>query len=616
MKKLDLEELLFKVEKPARYIGNEINAVKKDLKDVNVRVGFTFPDVYEVGMSHVGMHILYYVLNKQKDIYCERIFAPWTDMEACLREKNMDMFTLETHSPIKDMDFVAVTLQYELSYSNILNILNLGKIPIKSEDRKEEDPFVFAGGPCAYNPEPLADIVDIFVLGEGEEVLLEMMDSYKKWKGTGKTKKDFLESIAHIGGVYIPSFYDVKYNDDHTIKEFEPKKEAYPKVITKRIIENMDEVEYPDKVVVPFIDIVHNRAIVEIFRGCIRGCRFCQAGMIYRPMRQKSAKTITESAKKIIEATGYEELSLSSLSTSDHCEIEGIVRGLMDEYGDKKVGLSLPSLRLDAFPIEIIEQIQKVRKTGLTFAPEAGTQRLRDVINKGITEEDLIGVVKNAFELGWTTIKLYFMIGLPTETYEDLDGIADLAGKVIDAYYSIPREKREKGLNVTVSVSSFVPKAFTPFQWHPQDTIEQFREKQSYLKEKLRNKNIKYSYHDNKTSFLEAVFARGDRRTTDVLIKAWEKGCKFDGWGQFFEYDKWMEAFDECNIDPHFYVNRKREYDEVFPWDFINVGVTKKFLEREDRKARDEELTLNCRVKCAGCGINQGLIGGECECLK
>ncbi|TCO79974.1 TIGR03960 family B12-binding radical SAM protein [Marinisporobacter balticus] len=613
MNKLDLEDLLFEVEKPARYIGGETNAVQKEIENIHVRFGFAFPDVYEVGMSHLGMHILYNLLNDEADIFCERIFAPWIDMEESLRKRNIPLFTLETHTPIGDLDFVGFTLQYELSYTNILNMLDLGNIPIKSKDRGNAYPFIVAGGPCAYNPEPLAEIVDVFLMGEGEEILLEVMEKYKKWKTCGLPKKKFLEDIVHIKGVYIPSFYEIVYNEDDTIKAFIPKNKKIPTKISKRIMKNLDEAYYPKKVIVPFIEVVHERAMVEIFRGCTRGCRFCQAGMIYRPVRERSIDKVKELAQELIQTTGYEELSLASLSTSDYSKINELIRDLIDTYGSKKIGLSLPSLRLDKFPLEVIEEIQKVKKTGLTFAPEAGTQRLRDAINKGITEDDLIETMKNAFSLGWSTVKLYFMIGLPTETYEDLDGIVDLAYKVVDAYYHTPREKRGKGLNLTISISSFVPKAYTPFQWEAQDTTETFREKQNYLKDKLKHKNIKYSYHGTKTSFLEGIFARGDRKIGKVLIKAWENGCKFDAWGEHFEYEKWRDAFEACTINPHFYANRKRGYEEVLPWDFIDIGVTKSFLKRENENAKKGILTQDCRMSCTGCGIDQAFMGGVCN---
>jgi radical SAM family uncharacterized protein len=607
-----IEEILNKVEKPSRYIGGEINSFEKEINGNTIRYGFGFPDTYEVGMSHLGMHIIYNLLNQLDDVFCERIFAPWIDMEEILRKEDIPMFTLETHSAINELDMIGFTLQYELSYSNILNILNLGKIPLKSSERDESCPIILAGGPCAYNPEPLADIVDFFVLGESEEVLIEILDVYKSLKSKGFKKQEFLKQISKIEGIYVPSFYEALYNEDGTIKGFKPKNEDYPVKIKKRIIKDLNNVFYPEKVIVPFTDVVHNRAMVEIFRGCTRGCRFCQAGMIYRPIRERKSDKVLELADKLLKNTGYEEISISSLSTSDYSELHELVRGLIDKYLNKKIGVSVPSLRLDSFSLKLIEEIQKIRKTGLTFAPEAGSQRLRDVINKGVEEKDLIDAVTNAFGLGWGTIKLYFMMGLPTEVYEDLDGIADLGRKVVDTYYNTPKENRSKGLKVTISTSSFVPKPFTPFQWEPQDAIETLVEKQQYLKSKLKHRNITYNYHDSKTSFLEAVFARGDRRIGSVLIKAFEKGCKFDGWQEYFLYDKWMEAFEECGIDPAFYANRARKYDEILPWDHIDVGVSKKYLINENEKSKEEKLTKDCRLGCTGCGINNGFIGGVC----
>ena len=606
--------LLKSVEKPSRYTGSEWNSVIKDPKTVDIRFAFCFPDTYEIGMSHLGMKILYHLLNERQDCYCERVFAPWTDMEAKMRENNIPLYSLETKDEIKSFDFIGFTLQYEMSFTNIVNMLDLAGVPLMTADRKDNDPFVCAGGPCAYNPEPLADIIDFFMLGEGEDIINEVMDEYVKWKGTGKSRAAFLEEIAKLEGIYVPSFYEFDYNEDGTIKSFTPIKPQYPAVIKKRIIKDLDKVYFPDKIIVPYTDIVHDRIMLEVFRGCIRGCRFCQAGYIYRPVREKSHERLMELAKKLEESTGYEEISLTSLSTSDYSQLEEFTTELLDEMKERKVGLSLPSLRLDSFSLDLMEKAQKVRKSGLTFAPEAGTQRLRDVINKGITEEDLLSAVSLAFNGGWHGVKLYFMLGLPTETIEDVEGIADLAHKVVHVYKRVPMEKKGKGLNVTVSTATFVPKAFTPFQWEAQDSIENVSQKQMLLKDKVRSKQITYNYHENKLSFLEAVFARGDRRLSKALIKAWELGCKFDGWGEYFKYDIWMKAFEECGIDPYFYATRKREYYEILPWDHIDIGVSKKFLINESKKAYEEKITPNCRVNCGGCGaavFESGICGGN-----
>ncbi len=596
------DEILLSVEKPSRYTGNEWNSVKKDISDIKIRFAFCFPDVYEVGMSHLGMKILYHLINKRDDAYCERVFAPWVDMEAKMREKNIPLFTLETKSPVKDFDILGFTLQYEMCYTNILNVLDLSGIPVLSSDRTNEHPFVCAGGPCAYNPEPLADFIDFFVLGEGEEVLNDILDAYSLWKDQNASREDFLDRISKIEGVYVPSFYDIKYKKDGTIEEFIPRKKDYPKVIKKRIVKDLDNTFFPEEIVVPFTDIVHDRVMLEIFRGCIRGCRFCQAGFIYRPVRERSAEKLSDIAKKLIDSSGYNEISLTSLSTSDYTDLPNLTDKLIEEMEKRKVNLSLPSLRIDSFSLDLMEKAQKVRKSGLTFAPEAGTQRLRDVINKGVTEEDLIKSATLAFSGGWSGVKLYFMMGLPTETMEDVEGIADLGNKVVDAYMSVPKEKRGKGLNVTISTSFFVPKPFTPFQWEPQESIEEYTEKQKVLKSKIKNKYISYNWHDSKLSLLEAVFARGDRRLCNVLLKAWQKGCKFDAWGEHFKYDAWMEAFSESDVDVHFYANRKRSYDEILPWDHIDIGVSKDFFIKEMEKAKAGELTPNCRMGCSGCG--------------
>lgn len=612
MKRLEIENILYRVEKPARYLGNELNSVYKTINEDMIRFAFCFPDVYEVGMSHLGMQILYGLLNSQKNIFCERVFTPAIDMEEEMKNNNIPLFGLESRQSIRHFDFVGFTLQYELSYSNILNMLKLADIPIYSKNREKGDPLVIVGGPCVYNCEPIADFIDIAILGEAEEVLIEVIDLYSDFKKGNYNKLEFLKKAALIRGVYIPALYTVNYKQDGTINSVNPKFEEIPKTIQKRIINNLDDAYYPEKIIVPYLDIVHDRIMMEIFRGCIRGCRFCQAGIIYRPVREKSFDRLQEIVKNLVLNTGYDEISLASLSTSDYSQLEELVRHLIDEYGSKKIGISLPSLRLDNFSLELIKEIQKVRKTGLTFAPEAGTQRLRDVINKGITEEDLVNASENAFSSGWNNVKLYFMIGLPTETDEDLLGIKDLAYKVIDKYYEVPKERRGKRLNVTVSASTFVPKPFTPFQWEPQVTLDKINEKQELLVSELRHKNITFNYHESKTSVLEAIFAKGDRRLSKALELAVEEGCKFDGWIEHFNYDKWMNIFEKVGIDPGFYANRSRDYDEVFPWDHIDVGVSKEFLIRENKNAKAEKVTANCKTSCAGCGVNQIFTGGIC----
>ena len=605
------DKILMSVEKPSRYTGGEWNSVMKNPAEVKIRFAFCFPDVYEVGMSNLGMKILYHLLNEREDTYCERVFAPWTDMEEKMRQNEIPLFAIETKDELAKFDFIGFTLQYEMSYSNIVNMINLAGLPIKRDERGKGHPFICAGGPCAYNPEPLADIVDFFVLGEGEEVINEIMDVYAAWKDSAGERADFLRKLAEISGVYVPSLYSIRYNTDGTIKTFEPIDKSIPAKVRKRIIKDLDNVFYPDKVVVPYNQIVHDRIMLELFRGCIRGCRFCQAGYIYRPVREKSVERLTKLAENLINSTGYEEISLASLSTSDYTNFQELTDKIFEMSEGKKVNLSLPSLRIDSVSLSLLEKAQKVRKSGLTVAPEAGSQRLRDVINKGITRENIMDAVSLAFKSGWSSIKLYFMIGLPTETYEDIDGIVELAFAIVDEYYKLPKQERAKGLNVTVSASNFVPKPFTPFQWEAQDTTETLIEKQKYLKEKLRNRNITFNWHDAKLSLLEAIFSRGDRRLGDVLIKAREKGCKFDGWNEYFNYETWMEAFKDAGVDPNFYANRKRNLNEILPWEAIDIGVSKPFFKKELERALTGENTPNCRQACAGCGA-ASFEGGIC----
>ncbi|MDO4153568.1 MAG: TIGR03960 family B12-binding radical SAM protein [Clostridia bacterium] len=605
------EQLFNKVQKPARYTGGEVNAVIKDKNSVKFRYAFCFPDSYEIGMSHLGMKILYSLVNAREDAWCERVFAPWTDMEEEMRKADVPLFALESGDSLSEFDMIGFTLQYELSYSNVLNMLDLGKIPLRSRDRQSLTPIVVGGGPCACNPEPLADFFDIFLPGEGEKVTNELIDLFIVHKEKGSTKLEFLRDAAKIEGVYVPAFYDVSYHADGTISAVTPK-EGAPAKVKKRIISDLDKVYYPEKFVVPFIDIVHDRAVAEVFRGCIRGCRFCQAGFIYRPIREKSSDTVNRQAKCLCDTTGYDEVSLCSLSTSDYSGIEQLIPKMFSWALLEKINVSLPSLRVDNFSEELMEELKKVRKSGLTFAPEAGTQRLRDAINKNVTEEEVLSTAAQAFRGGWTSVKLYFMMGLPTETLEDIAGIAELAQKVVNEFYKNPDKPKGKGVTVSISVASFVPKPFTPFQWEPQDTMEQLVAKQKHLMENVHTHKIQVSWHQSQTSFLEGVFARGDRKLCDVIEAAWRKGCKFDGWDEYFLFDKWMEAFQECGIDPVFYSNRRRDFSEILPWDHLDYGIRKDFLIEENQKAHESITTPNCRQKCAACGAAR-LNGGKCD---
>ncbi len=598
-----LEQLLLSVQKPGRYAGNEQGSVIKDKSKVDVRFAFCFPDTYEVGMSHLGMKILYSQFNSKDYIWCERVFAPWVDFEEVMRENDMPLFALESHDPLYDFDIIGFTLQYELSYTNVLNMLQLGRVPMLSKDRHDLKNLVVAGGPCVCNPEPLADFVDIFFLGEGEEVDLEVIELYRECREKNVSKAEFLQKAAQIEGVYVPSLYDVEYNEDKTVKAITPKNSA-PKTIRKRIIKNLDESFYPETFVTPFIEIIHDRAVQEVFRGCIRGCRFCQAGFIYRPVREKSAETVNKQAKCLCENTGYEEISLSSLSTSDYTQLEDLLGKMLDWSDENKVSISLPSLRIDNFSPELLEKVKKIKKSGLTFAPEAGTQRLRDVINKNVTEDEIMRTCYTAFKGGYTSVKLYFMLGLPTETDEDLVGITALGQKIVNMFYEMPDRPKGKSVNVSISVSTFVPKPFTPFQYEPQDDLDEVERKQKLLVSSVTTKKITLSWHDSKTSILEGVFARGDRRLCSVIAEAVKLGCKFDGWGEMFDYDKWMQAFENCGVDPNFYNHRQRSFEEILPWSHLDYCVSEEFLQKENRLAHEAATTPNCREKCQNCGAN------------
>ena len=612
MKREKLEQMLLQVQKPAQYIGGELNSVMKDKTRVDCRLAFCFPDKYEVGMSHLGMKILYSLYNQRENWWCERVFAPDADMEALLRKEGEPLYALESLDPIKDFDFILFTLQYEMSYTGVLNMLDLAGVPVLAKERTGLWPIVAAGGPCACNPEPLADFVDLFILGEGEEVNLEITDLYMQAKREGWDKQRYLKEAAKIGGVYVPSLYDVSYNADGTIHAVTPNCPEAPAKVTKRIIADLDKVFFPEKFVVPFINIVHDRSMLELQRGCLRGCRFCQAGFIYRPLREKHYDTLNHDAHCLCDTSGYEELSLTSLSTSDYLEIEPLLDDLLAWTPQQRVSLSLPSLRVDNFSKELMEKVSRIKKSGLTFAAEAGTQRLRDVINKNVTEEEVLSTCKTAFEGGYTSVKLYFMMGLPTETMEDIEGIANLAQKVVDLYYSLPTRPKGRSVSVSISCACFVPKPFTPFQFEGQDTMELLREKQKHLLASVKSKKISVSYHDADVSFIEAILAKGDRRMGTVILSAWKKGSKLDGWYEYFDPQRWYDAMAECGLDPAFYANRHRDYDEVMPWDHLDFCVSKEFLIRENKIARQSATTPQCRERCSACGANCLTGGGRC----
>ena len=608
-----IESLLMSVQKPARYMGGEFNSIMKNPEDVDVRFAFLFPDTYEVGMSHLGMKILYHTINRRDDAWCERVFSPWVDMADLMRANGIPLFSLESRTPIRDFDLLGVTLQYEMSYTNILDALDLAGIPLRAADRTD-GPFVIVGGPCAFNPEPLAPFVDLVAIGDGEDETHQVIDCYKAWKASGAPREEFLRAAARIRGVYVPSLYDVNYNADGTVASIRPKEDSgAPEVVRKAMVANLTAADYPEKLIVPFGEVVHNRIMLEIFRGCTRGCRFCQAGMIYRPVRERSMDRLMEMAEKLVAATGYDEISLMSLSSGDYSCLPELAHRMVEKFAQKRVRISLPSQRIDNVLTDTLRETQKVKKTGLTLAPEAGTQRLRDVINKGVTEDDLMRAVTDAFEQGWSSVKLYFMIGLPTETDEDVLGIADLAQKVRRCYFAVPKEKRAPGLRITVSASVFVPKNFTPFQWSAQLDYDTVVRRQQLLKNALRDvKGVDFKYHAPDVSYIEAVFARGDRRLADALERAYRLGCRMDGWSDQFRYDLWLQAIRECGLDPDFYACRERALDEVLPWDHLDAGITKSFLKREWEKAQRGETTHDCRKGCVGCGVNRYEEASEC----